>query len=119
MTEILRDALRRMLAAYAPRADETAAKEGEGSLHSAVRAARAALKETEPKTFTVLLMMPDWYRSKCASESDWVRTVSAIKAESPTAAATEAAAFIARAIEGNADDLVPLACYAGEPENLL
>ena len=44
----LRDALIAMLEAYAPRADETARLEGENSLHSAVRQARAALNPLKP-----------------------------------------------------------------------
>jgi hypothetical protein len=43
------DALRELAAAYFPNADWTAEKQGEESLHSAVRKARAAIRKATAK----------------------------------------------------------------------
>lgn len=68
--------------------------------------------------FTVLLLMPDWYRNQCASESDWVRTVR-LKASGPAEAARGAAIYLGQCIEACPDVFAPVAIFAGDHESLL
>jgi hypothetical protein len=60
-------ALRAMLEAYAPNAEETAKAHGEASLHSAVRMARAALREPKETEAPAA----DWAGCCRASQRIW------------------------------------------------